>query len=153
MPHRIVFLIGLLAAQMAFSGTVTYTVGGDGTCDYSTIQQALDAGPTTPGAVTEIQIARNAAYDEIALKISGSSAVLRGGYDSCSDDTPSGRTVLNGAGGTADSVITVFGSSTAVTLVNLSITGGDPLAGNFGGGIQITGARVLELVNSNRQQQ
>ena len=148
MPARIFTLFLLLSATVGHAGTIAYRVGSDVACDTSSIQTALDMAAMDSSNTAEIFIARNATYQQVALQISAENTVLRGGYDTCTDGVPSGRTTISGAGGSLASVITISGAAADVTLANLSITGGDPGAGNFGGGIQIIGTGVLRLTNT-----
>jgi predicted outer membrane repeat protein len=143
--------IGLCAMLLAGTGSLpaaTYTVGADAACTHSTLSAALTSAAANPGTDT-IRVARNQSYLATGINISNQSVILAGGHDSCTDPTASGRTVLDGAGGSADSVIEILlgdGVAHEITLRDLAITGGEP-DGDFGGGIEIDGPHVLRLEN------
>ena len=140
--------IGLLWAPALRA--VIFTVGGDAGCNFSSIQAAITAAQNDADPAATIRIARSETYTGIALDINAHVMSLEGGYDTCGDPLPSGQTTISGAGGTADTVIDIraaSGGPFTVTLKNLAITQGDPGAGKFGGGIQITGGNYVTLVN------
>ena len=105
----------------------------------SNIQAAIDAATPALGVVN-IHIARNASYTGQHLDINGKNVRLIGGYADCQQTTPDAtRTILSGAGGGSDSVITIRGSSQIVALRNLDITGGDEVttSSGYGGGVDV----------------
>ena len=114
-----------------------YRVGAGAGCGYATVQGALDAARLAAGPAV-VRIARNRGYTAQALEIADSDHVeLAGGYDDCLDTSPSERTVLDGSGGAAASVVTVTGNG-EVVLRRLEITGGDAGTGD-GGGLRVLG--------------
>ena len=151
MVPRALVLIGLSVGLLwpVFGRAATFTVGNDPACLYGSIQSAVDAAEMSGDPDIDIRIARSGTYSNTAIDITDRSLRLVGGYDSCSDPEPSGRTTLSGTGGASDTVIDIVGSSTPtdVFLINLGITGGDPGTNNYGGGIAIGGNVDVVLNN------
>ncbi len=137
-------LVALVAQQNVYAAT--YLVGGDGACDYNTIQAAINGAASSPGA-DSIHIANNAAYSQQALIIGTQDLIVEGGYASCGSATPTvANTVVDGAGGAALPVLRISGSGFR-DLRNLTIRGGDSTTPNYGGGIQFNGSGDLTLRN------
>ena len=140
--HAAFFVTAALAGAASMSAAAgqlldVYRVGAGAGCGYATVQGALDAARLAPGPAV-VRIARNRGYTAQALVIQdGDYVELAGGYDDCLDSTPSERTVLDGTGGAAASVVTVSGTG-EVVLRRLEITGGDAGAGD-GGGLRVLG--------------
>ena len=127
------------ASMSAAAGQLldVYRVGAGAGCGHATVQAALDAARLASGP-SVVRIARNRGYTAQALVISdGDYVELAGGYDDCLDATPTERTVLDGTGGAAASVLTVTGNGDVV-LRRLEITGGDAGTGD-GGGLRVLG--------------
>lgn len=120
-----------------------YTVGGGPDCTTASLRQAIAAA----GQGFEIRIAQDQVYEAQALRITSKKLRLVGGFDTCSDTTPSGQTVLSGAGGSRDSVLTIVGSS-EVELDGLALIRGDQVHDGYGGGIDFRGNGRLLLRNT-----
>src|SRR5471032_3284270 len=70
-----------------------YTVGGDATCNFSTIQAAVDAAAVS--GEHRINIAVNQTYTAQAIVINNQNLTLIGGYLNCSNLlAPSGNTTI-----------------------------------------------------------
>ena len=123
-----------------------YTVGAEDTCNYATIQAAVDAAQLhDDGDGTDyIHVANTATYTAQAIVINGQDLVLDGGYASCSDIAPTGSTTLSGIGNAGASVLRITGGGVRV-LRNLFITKGGYT--NYGGGIDYQGAGAVVLNN------
>jgi hypothetical protein len=139
-------LLCSIAASAAHSAT--FLVGSDA-CDFSNIQDALNAAASSPGPDT-VRIAMNATYSAQALKIDNQELTITGGYANCASaaPTPGARTTISGLGGAADSVIEVL-TSTAGSLrfENLLIRDGDEGGNSGGGGIDFQSQGTLTLNN------
>jgi hypothetical protein len=138
----------LLAPDAALAD-VDLRVGAGPGCLTSSIQAAIDLAVPANG-VTRVLIARNASYGAQALDIDGKQVHLLGGYDTCQSALPGvGRTVIDGAGGAARSILRIRGASTVV-LANLEFTGGDAAldGSSYGGAIDVTGGpHVIDVDN------
>jgi predicted outer membrane repeat protein len=124
---------------------LTYLVGGDGACDYSTVQAAINGAASNPGP-DSIHIANNAGYSQQALSIGSQDLIIEGGYASCASAAPTGITTIDGAGGSAAPVFRISGSGVR-DFSNLTIRGGDSSGADYGGGIQFSGSGDLILRN------
>jgi hypothetical protein len=139
------FPLFAVAALLAFAPVAraqVFSVGSGPDCTTDSLQAAIDAA----GVGYVIRIARDQTYLAQAVEIANRDLRLSGGFDSCSDDTPSGQTVLSGLGGGADSVVTILGLSN-VTLENLALIRGDEVYDGYGGGVDFRGAGSLDLLN------
>lgn len=144
----------VLAAALSCSAAhgdahaATILVGGDA-CDFTSIQDALDAAASNPGADT-IRVATNATYTAQALKIANQSLTITGGFSSCTatEPTPGARTIISGLGGAADSVVEVLTSGPGeLRFENLLIRDGDEGGDRGGGGIDFQSRGNLTLAN------
>lgn len=136
------FAVTILAAAGADSvrADVDLRVGAGAACFSSSIQAAINAAPAS--GTTNIRIARNVAYNAQQLDINGRNVRLIGGYADCNQvDADATRTVLSGAGGGANTVVTVRGATNVVAFYNLEVTGGDEVTSNVGrgGGFTVAG--------------
>ena len=145
-------VFGVVAALLcvpsaAFAFKVAYTVGGDGSCDFSDIQAAVTAATANPPH--NIFVAANKTYSAEKIRINNLDLAITGGFTSCADSlAPSGNSTISGAGnGGQDSVFFITGTSN-VFLSNLSITGGNLPAGKTGGGIAFIGNGSLTVSDS-----
>ena len=146
--YAVLWVVMALGALTMHRGVqaATYLVGGDGACDYNTIQAAINGAASSPGA-DSIHIANNAAYSQQALIIGAQDLIVEGGYASCGSATPAvANTIVDGAGGAAMPVLRISGSGLR-DLRNLTIRGGDSSTPNYGGGIQFSGSGDLILRN------
>lgn len=140
--YSLFFISGITQAGT----TAIVTVGSDSSCDYEFITAASFQEPASD--LLEIRVPKN--YNLTGLELlSDRHTTLRGGYDTCTDNTVSGKTVLTGTGSSAiflvvDSEDTV--ERTALNLVNLEITGGN--SAENGGVLNLTGSWNLTLNNT-----
>ncbi len=133
-------LVALLRAGGALAD-VDIRVGTGAACFSASIQTAIN-NATAANGVTNIKIARNVAYNAQQLDINGRNVRLIGGFADCNQANPdTTKTLLNGAGGSANTVVTVRGSSSVVEFQNLDVTGGDEVttSAGRGGGFTIAG--------------
>ncbi|HET7844312.1 MAG TPA: hypothetical protein VFL14_09195 [Xanthomonadales bacterium] len=140
----IAMMIAVLPSAPVAAQSATFLVGGD-TCDFATIQPALDAAAAHPGPDV-IRVALNGSYTAQALRMQAQDVVVVGGFATCASTspTPGARTTISGAGGVADSVLVILGAGDR-TLRNLVISGGDETDGGKGGGIDFEGTGSLRL--------
>jgi len=120
-----------------------FKVGSDGACDYTSIQDAVNAAAAAGVPPNYISIADNATYSGQAITIGNQTLYITGGLSDCSHTTPSAKTKISGRSG--QSVFNISGASN-VTLTDLEITGGSPA--NEGGGIYFGGSGSLNLVDT-----
>lgn len=120
---------------------------GFGTCNYTTIQAAIDFGDS------EIRVLNNQTFTE-NIVISGS-IDIKGGYTSCLqaslDNALGPNTEIDGSVSLGAATITIDSiSEPNVRLYNLEITGGtDTIFGNNGHGIEIGDSNgIIEIHNS-----
>jgi hypothetical protein len=160
--------LALLTASLGIAGTLTpareagalpggpggfpllFTVGSDAACTHSTLAAAVAAAAAAGPANDYIRVAKNHTDSGIGVNIYAQSVTIEGGFDDCGDSTPNGTTLLNGAGGSADSVLEIYGGSAAdrhsVVLRDLEIRGGEADA-DGGGAIEIDGGFDVVLEN------
>lgn len=133
-----------LLALVAFTqarADIDVRVGSGAGCNVATIQAAINSASPVNG-ITNIKISRNLTYTGQQLNITSRNVRLIGGYANCTQiDPDTTRTVVSGAGGSANTVITVLGTSGAVGFYNLEIIAGDEVTNNTGkgGGVAIGG--------------
>lgn len=130
-------------------------VGSDSSCNYTNVQDAIDAVATGSSNDTTIHIAKNQNYTSQHLVVHNRSLTLRGGYSSCSDYIPSGNTVLDGSNGSTSvgSVVAISadgGYPVIVELRNLTLSHGGPppLGAIKGGGVSVSGDVELDLFST-----
>ncbi len=148
---RIITLVLILGSVSQLAPAATFTVGGDGACGYSDLQVALLATILNGPGPDLIRVAKNQMYAGEYL-IDNQSVSIVGGYDSCSDSTVSGRTVITRAfderafkiSGTVNGVRTV-------ELVNLDIRydGAVSAVQDYGGTLHISDGHLVSLQNTN----
>lgn len=117
-------------------------------CDYNSLAQAL--GDASSGDTILLERTTEL-YEGDIYQLHARSMTIRGGYEDCLDDSPSGRTVLDAAGN--GGVFDVWLPSTAgpmdVVLENLVIRGGN--SGSLGGGGLLIegrqGGLAVDLIN------
>ncbi|HQY55241.1 MAG TPA: hypothetical protein PLU65_08425 [Dokdonella sp.] len=139
--------------QGAARADIDVRVGGGAGCNYNSIQAAIN-GALPANGITNILIARNQAYNAQQLDIDGKNVRLIGGYANCQQTTrDSTRTVLNGAGGSARSILNIRGSTAVIGIYLLDFQNGDELtdSSSYGGAIDITqGPHALVYLEENR---
>ena len=133
------------------AAAATYSVGNDpASCDFAEVQLAVNAAETNPGGDT-IRVAAGS-YTAQAIVIDSQTLTIEGGYASCTAASPTATSTLDGAGGSADSVLAVTGLNNIVHLRRLQIIGGDETDDANGGGLQLAGGQVtlsdVEIANN-----
>jgi predicted outer membrane repeat protein len=155
MPHFPFRLIGL-ALVAAFGAPVQaaiFTVGspsGPGQpCTHGTIQSAINAANSAPGADT-IRLTRSLTYQPEANTINTAQELtIEGGYATCTSTADTTNTVVSGTGGVAAPVFTINAPTGAlIRLRRLTISGGDVAGDGKGGGIRFEGDGTLEIHDS-----
>ena len=149
----LVFLLAVLLFPGAARADIDVRVGGGAGCNYNSIQAAIN-GALPANGITNILIARNQAYNAQQLDIDGKNVRLIGGYANCQQTTrDSTTTVLNGAGGSARSILNIRGSTAVIGIYLLDFQNGDELtdSSSYGGAIDITqGPHALVYLEENR---
>lgn len=139
--------VGFLLALLPLTSTAAIlSVGGNPTCNYSSIQVAIEAAAFAPGPDT-ILLARNLDWTAQQLLINSQDLTITGGPETCSGVAGGSRTTISGAGGAALPVLRINTSGSAVvTLKFLNITAGDVAGDGLGGGILYNGSVNSKLV-------
>ena len=149
----LVFLLAALLFPGAARADIDVRVGGGAGCNYNSIQAAIN-GALPANGITNILIARNQAYNAQQLDIDGKNVRLIGGYANCQQTTrDSTKTVLNGAGGSARSILNIRGATAVIGIYLLDFQNGDELtdSSSYGGAIDITqGPHALVYLEENR---
>lgn len=134
---------GLCLPQFARAFNV-YTVGGDASCGYAFIQDAIDAAADNPGE-DYIFIASNRTYSDQHLVITDDDVIIEGGFPSCDVfDNGTATTLISGTSG--HSIFEIEGNS-QVFLWNMELTGASMDTSHKGGAIYFGGAGGLSLMN------
>ena len=137
-------------ALLAIGGTTqagvatTVYVNTSGTCDYPTVQAAID--DLAPGS--EIRLVGAEFLLPTSLSFSNRVLTVAGGYPACGAPAPAGKTTLraNFAGGPAVFISGADVMSLSLTLRDLNIVDGNNPSG-AGGGIQINNSGLVTLDN------
>ena len=146
MPRFFLLAAGVPLAAAALPAHATiYSVGSDAGCTHTTIQAAINAAAANPGSDT-LRLATGT-FVQQALAIDSQALSIVGGFETCTSSAPSGITELNGAGGSATSVVTITGSTGAVSLSRLKISGGDETGSGDGGGLDVSGPVQVTLAD------
>lgn len=137
------------AGELQAASPHPYSVGNDPSCDFETIQEAINAAAANPGPDV-IAVAYNRSYSAQALSIGQQDLIIEGGWLECyyaefggTPPTQGVQTTISGAGGSAAPVISITGSGVR-EFHNLFITGGDN-GGSDGGGIRFNGIGAVVL--------
>lgn len=145
-------LFGTVMAIPAAEAAV-YTVGspsGAGQpCTHGTIQSAINAANSNPGADT-VRLTRSLTYQPEANTIATSQELtIEGGYATCTSTADTTNTVVSGTGGAQAPVFTIDTQTGGVVhLRRLTISGGDVAGNGTGGGIRLTGNGILQIDDS-----
>jgi hypothetical protein len=136
-----------LTAAISHAGVVAeVTVGSDGACDYTSIMAASLNEPASD--LLDIRVAKNVSLTSLQI-LDDRPTLIRGGYDTCSDTSPSDRTVLDGSGFSGPIFVAAEATSTTglidLFLLDLEITGGN--SNTNGGVVGLTGSWYLRMVN------
>lgn len=158
MRSRLARCLPLAAAFLtlpAQSADFTFYVGGTGrTCDFTTIQAAIDAASADPADTTTIRLANDQTYTAQQLDIVGKNLRLVGGMTTCGAELdPTARTTLSGAGGARRSIINLRGSTRLVRFERLVLRDGDELLDNqsYGGALDVTEGPHANIQIANTQ--
>ena len=140
------FLLSVLCGFSATSSAAIFLVGAGPSCQYSTIQAAVNAAAANPGADI-VRIANAGSYFAEAVSIGAQDLTIDGDYAACADTTPGGTDAsISGLGGSAAPVFSISGAGIR-RFSNLSIVRGDQVAAGEGGGINFDGSGELVLSN------
>ena len=122
-----------------------FAVGNGVGCTHGTLQAAIDAAAAASGAHT-IVVTASTVYTDQALLINDADALtLAGGYADCFASDTAGTTTIDGSTGAP--VLRIIGAG-AVTLRDLTISGGNASAVTYGGGVQHQGSGLLVVRDS-----
>ncbi|MCB1634607.1 MAG: hypothetical protein KDI51_08460 [Xanthomonadales bacterium] len=141
--HTLALTTLLLAGAGAEAGTVAY-VNAAGTCDYPTIQAAVNDLP----AGSEIRLASNEFVLNSALSVFNREVRIVGGYPACGAPASTSTTTLR-AGFSGDAVVSILGNvpgALSLDLVNLDLVDANNPTGN-GGGMLVIGQGQINLYN------
>lgn len=139
--------LSLIAEPLPNEPTGTLiTVGSDAACDYSNLTAATFANGSIPNIY--VRVAKNVAPRLDTLP--GRNMTIQGGFDTCSDTSPSERTVLTGTGAPGSVLWLTAGysgsTSYTVNMIDLEIRDGVGQTGR-GGGMTINGPFQVFLNN------
>ncbi len=151
-PAARLFALALVAGACPAIDAVaaTFTVGTGTGCSHSTFADAITAAENSAGADT-IRLTRSIAYNQVSAVIETSQELtITGGFATCTQATSDGiLTVLDGAGGSATSVLRITGNTGAIIkLESLTIRNGDVGGTGYGGGVYFRGDGILEIQRS-----
>lgn len=135
--------LACLSASHAYAFSV-FTVGGDASCGYTSIQDAVNASNNTPGQ-NYIFIAQNFTYSQQHVVITNGDMIIEGGFPDCNTFTNGTNTTLI-VGTSGHSIFEIEGTST-VALWNLEMTGASLNSSQKGGAIYFGGQGDLSLMN------
>lgn len=142
-------LMGLAASVSPALAVAVFPVGTGPGCGYATIQAAVNAAQAYPGDEDYIYISRSLTYTSQAITIGNQTVELVGGFDTCQDNEPSGKTTISGTGGATEPVFRINAAAgSVITMRNLTISGGDEDGGGSGGGITYVGNGSLLIYAS-----
>ncbi len=154
-PHHVARALGALlltgAACIRPAAALTYLVGADAPCDFTSLQAAINAAASHAGE-DSIRVAGNQSYTAMALTIGAQDLTITGGFATCADAlpvdaVPAGSTVIDGGGGNSAPVFDISGSGVRV-LEHLLIRNGDHVLSNgagCGGGVRFIGRGELVI--------
>ncbi|RFF31740.1 hypothetical protein [Wenzhouxiangella sediminis] len=138
------FLLCIALTQPLSAAVALITVGGTGDCDFSSIQDAVDAVPLNvpEGDLYVIRVARSGTYNGVSVEAFEKAFLMEGGYAECSSALPdtNNNTVIDG-GGANTQVIDVRNTieRKRVTLANLTIQNASGLTAS---GLYVSGTDV-----------
>ncbi len=136
---------------------------GDPSCDYNDLQSAIDSAFTNNQCHTTVHVTREHLYTNQALVINNSRNITLAGWGDgatcafikadycslfgCSLPPAASNPLVTISGGSGSSVIHVDGNSN-LSLLNLTITGGDVGSDQKGGGIYFDGTGAVTLTST-----
>ena len=111
----------------AHAQAAIYAVGTEPGCTHTTIQAAVNAAEANPGE-DFIRIPHSRVWTEQAVVIDTDQVLwLEGFWADCNNIDSSQHTVLDGAGGSASSVLRISTGTNAIVRMSwLTLRGGDP---------------------------
>jgi predicted outer membrane repeat protein len=139
----------VLLFAAAGADAAIYAVGSEPGCTHATIQQAVDAAEANPGE-DFIRIPHSQVWNEQAVVIDTDQVLwLEGFWADCNNTDFTQKSILDGAGGSASSVLRIStGTNGIVRMSWLTLQNGDPSPiDGQGGGIHFSGRGRLELSN------
>lgn len=147
-PAQLSALI-LIAALAGNAEAAIFSVGSGAGCTHGTIQSAINAANSSPGADT-VRLTRSLTYEPEANTINTAQELtIEGGYATCTSPADNTLTIVSGAGGAHAPVFTITAPSGGwIHLRNLEIANGDVDGAGNGGGISFSGNGILEIQNS-----
>jgi len=137
--------IALAAALPARAADIS--VGAGAFCTFHTIGEALDLARSTEGPDT-IRLANDQSYENQSLIID-TSLTLTGGFASCTDTAPTGRTAI--VGSRAWPALWVAGAPqnpSEVRLERIDVSGGGAGDIGLGGGLAVTGRALVAIADA-----
>jgi len=146
---RLPMAVALLTAAAPPAHAAIYAVGTEPGCTHATIQEAVDAAEAN-SEEDFIRIPHSRVWSDAAVVIDTDEALwLEGFWADCNNIDFNQQTVLDGAGGSASSVLRIStGTNGIVRMSWLTLRGGDPSPiDGQGGGIHFSGRGRLELSN------
>jgi predicted outer membrane repeat protein len=141
--------VALLTATAVPAHAAIYAVGTEPGCTHATIQEAVDAAEAN-GEEDFIRIPHSRVWSDAAVVIDTDETLwLEGFWADCNNIDFNQQTVLDGAGGSASSVLRIStGTNGIVRMSWLTLRGGDPSPiDGQGGGIHFSGRGRMELSN------
>ena len=146
--RKIIFLAAYAAAGSVSAATITVGDTVQDSCDFATIQEAIDAATLNGAAEDQILVANTGSYADQVLQIGDASLIIEGGYDSCQHLGPAPAADIGGNG--VDTVLHIAPAEATrqfVTLHGLRLHGGGSfgLNGSVGGGIYVTNNVTLTV--------
>jgi hypothetical protein len=145
LPLLLALVAGIGLPPFASAGFNVFTVGGDASCAFTSIQDAIDAAAAHPGE-DYVFIAANHSYADQQLHIVNQDIDIVGGFGACDDFDP-GSDQSTIVGTTGHSVFKITGTS-HVLLSHLVITGAVMDETHKGGGIFFAASGGLTLQTS-----
>jgi predicted outer membrane repeat protein len=145
---RLLFVPVLLIA-VARANAAIYAVGSEAGCTHATIQEAVDAAEAN-GEEDFIRIPHSRVWNDANVVIDTDETLwLEGFWADCNNIDFNQQTVLDGAGGSASSVLRIStGANGIVRMSWLTLRSGDPSPiDGQGGGIHFSGRGRMELSN------
>ena len=137
----LISLFFVASPALAFN---VYTVGGDASCTFTNIQDAIDAAKANSGE-DYIFIAQNRTYSNQQLVISADDVIIEGGFPDCNTFT-NGADTTHLTGTSGHSIFEIEGDS-HVGLWNLELSGASLRTDQKGGAIYFGGHGNFSLTN------
>ena len=120
-------------------------------CDFSSIQDAIDAAAANGSAMDTIRVSNSGSYSSQALQIGDQSVFIEGGFDSCTSGQIAAPADIGGDGvATVIRIAPLESTAQRVILSGLHIHGGGTwgYSAPSGGGIYVTNNVLLTITDS-----